>query len=152
MLRSRHLNVVIKCRLRPLDLAKSSPSCLQRERYVSRCGAKRERKGKNVFRYPPPPARGRCAANEVYHRRCWLVLGARSCDFKARPISARDISPKSGGRSSGSWLSARRLYLQPWAVDVVQIINKIRHNLNGGKSTYPSTCWRSSSGTPSSRL
>ena len=35
--------------------------------------------------------------------------------------------------------------LQPWAVDVAQIINKIRHNLNEGKSTYPSTRRRPSS-------
>ena len=55
------LNVLVKCRLRPFGLAKLSPSCLQRERYFSRCGAKLEREGENVFRYPPP-ARGRCAA------------------------------------------------------------------------------------------
>ena len=41
--------------------------------------------------------------------------------------------------------------LQPWAVDVAQIINKIRHNLNEGKSTYPSTRRRPSSDTSSSR-
>ena len=35
---------------------------------------------------------------------------------------------------------------QPRAVDVAQIINKIRHNLNEGKSTYPSTRRRPSSG------
>ena len=41
--------------------------------------------------------------------------------------------------------------LQPWAVDVAQIINKIRHNLNEGKSTNPSTRRRPSSDTSSSR-
>ena len=45
----------------PFGLAKLSPSCLQRERYFSRCGAKRERKRQNAFRYLPS-ARGRCAA------------------------------------------------------------------------------------------
>ena len=34
-----------------------------------------------------PPLDAAVPQNEVYHRRCWLVLGARSCDFKARPIS-----------------------------------------------------------------
>ena len=63
------LNVAVKCRLRPLDMAKSSPSRLQRERYVSRCGAKPERKGKNVFRYPRP-LEATVPQNEVYHRRC----------------------------------------------------------------------------------
>ena len=38
----------------PFGLAKLSPSCLQRERYFSRCGAKRERKSENDFRYPFP--------------------------------------------------------------------------------------------------
>ena len=37
-----------------------SPSFL-RERYFSRCGESRERKGENVFRHPPLPARGCCA-------------------------------------------------------------------------------------------
>ena len=46
------------------------------------------------------PLEAAVSQNEVYHRRCWLVLGARRCDFKARPISARDIPSKSGKRSS----------------------------------------------------
>ena len=48
-------------RLLSLGLAKLSPSYLQREPCFSRCGARRERKGENVFRHPLP-ARGRCAA------------------------------------------------------------------------------------------
>ena len=54
------LKIFVKCRLRLFGLAKLSSSCLQIERYFSRCGESRERKGENVFRHPPP-ARGRCA-------------------------------------------------------------------------------------------
>ena len=40
---------------------------------------------------------------------------------------------------------------QPRAVDDAQNINKIRHNLSEGKSTFPSTRRRPSSDTSSSR-
>ena len=54
------LQKFVKCRLRLFGLVKLSSSCLQLERYFSRCGESRERKGENVFRHLPP-ARGRCA-------------------------------------------------------------------------------------------
>ena len=88
----------------PFGLAKLSPSCLQRERYFSRCGAKRERKGENVLSISPPRSRPLCRKTKFTTD----AAGARRCDFKARPTSARDIPSKSGKRSSRSWLSARR--------------------------------------------
>ena len=47
-----------------------------------------------------PPLEAAVPQNEIYHRRCWLALVARRCDFKARPTLARDIPLKSSGRSS----------------------------------------------------
>ena len=61
--------------------AKLSPTCLQRERDFSRCGAKRKRKGENVFRYPSS-ARGRCVAKRSLPPTLLAPSsGLRRCDF-----------------------------------------------------------------------
>ena len=62
------LNVLVKCRPRFFRLTKLGSSCLQRERYSSRCGESRE------MSFDIPPARGRRALKRSFP----LTLLARS--------------------------------------------------------------------------
>ena len=95
-------------RLLLFSLAKSSPSCLQRERYFSRCGASRERKGENVVRHPLP-ARGRCAAKRSLPQ---ALLARSSVQEGATPRRSR-LLPGTFCQilvddRTDFWLSARR--------------------------------------------
>ena len=91
------MNVLVKCCLCLFGLVKLSP-----ERYFSRCGAKRERKGKT-------PARGRCTAKRSLPP---TLLARSSVQEDATPRRGR-LLPGTfcqilvDGRP-GSWLSARR--------------------------------------------
>ena len=107
MLYAEFLNVLVKCRFRLFRLAKLSSSCLQRERYFSRCGVSRERKGKNVFRHPPLEAA--VPQNEVYHRRDWLAPRSKKMQTprRGRLLPGTFCQILVDGRP-GSWLSARR--------------------------------------------
>ena len=70
-------------RLFLFGLAKLSPSCFQRERQFSRCGASRERKGENVFRHPSSRSTPLCRKTKFTTGAAGSLLGARRCDFKA---------------------------------------------------------------------
>ena len=79
-----------------------APLASHRERFSAAVGQNESRKGR-------PPLEGAVPQNEVYHRRCWLALGARRCGFKARPTSAREIPPKSGIRPNSFAIPLRPL-------------------------------------------
>ena len=53
-----------------------------------------------------PPARGRCAAKRSLPPTLLARSRGKKLRFQGEADSARDISPKSGGRSSRVWLSA----------------------------------------------